>query len=212
MRKFTLATIATIAIGAVPAAAQDDTKPVTDKEVTAVDVVATPATDLNLKKDEIPALLITAQERPYTLRGTSTCSQLSAAIGDLDAVLGDDIDLPKDGGRKMNAGRVAQSVVGSFIPFRGIIREVSGANNRERELQAAIIAGMARRAFLKGTGQAKGCRYPARSATLDVYNRQMAELGRPPAPVQESMSERERQPAEKRARINYESRPVVQRY
>ena len=112
--------------------------------------MATPATDLNLKKDEIPALLIAAQERPYALRGITTCQQIGAAVVELDAVLGEDIDLPQTNGRRTSPGRVAQSVVGSFIPFRGIIREVSGANAHDRALQAAVLAGVARRVSISG--------------------------------------------------------------
>jgi hypothetical protein len=83
-------------------------------------------------------------------------------------VLGDDIDMPQADGQRTSPGRMAQSVVGSFIPFRGVIREISGANEHDRKLQTAILAGVARRSFLKGTGQAKGCRYPARAAAVAV--------------------------------------------
>ena len=47
--------------------------------------------------------------------------------------------------------------------FRGILREVTGAAGNDRALRAAFTAGMARRAFLKGLGQGKGCAYPART-------------------------------------------------
>lgn len=154
-------------------------KPVIEKDVTAADVATTPLADLNLRKGEIPAILVAAQQEVYALRGIASCPQIARAIADLDAVLGEDIDLPQEGDRRTSPGRVAQSVVGSFIPFRGLIREVSGASNRERELQAAIMAGVARRSFLKGMGQARGCRYPARSATLAVFNQRMDELNAP---------------------------------
>ena len=39
-------------------------------------------------------------------------------------------------------GSVAKSVVGALIPFRGVIREISGANKHEREFQDAIMAGV----------------------------------------------------------------------
>ena len=128
------------------------------------DAVATPASDLNLKKDTIPPLLLTAQERPYDLTGLRRCTDLSARITELDAVLGPDIDLPVDPKTGLTAGRVAQAAVGSFIPFRGLIRELSGANSQERKIQVAVQAGFARRAYLKGVGEARGCRYPARAA------------------------------------------------
>lgn len=191
-------------------------KPVTNQQVGAKEIVETPATDLNIKKDQIPLLLVAAQQRPYTLSGLGTCQRLAAAIGELDTVLGDDVDLPQSEGRRMSAGRVAQSVVGSFIPFRGVIREVSGANAHDREMQAAIIAGVARRSFLKGIGQGKGCRYPARSATLDVFNEKMDALNagvQSPrtraADAEPATTERSDRSGSSPAR--YVSRPVVQR-
>lgn len=172
-----LAFVATlVALAALPALAAEPDKPVTKKDVTAGDVAATPVTDLNLRKGELPPLLIAATQRPYTLSGLGDCQQLASAIGELDAVLGDDLDVPQLGERRTTPGRVAQSVVGSFIPFRGVIREVSGASSRDKELQAAIWAGIARRSFLKGVGEARGCRYPARSVTPEVFARRMAEL------------------------------------
>ena len=164
------------AIAREPESAREPAKPVTEKNVSAADVVTTPLSDLNLRKGEIPPVLIEAGDQAYSLDGASTCQQLSATVTRLDAALGEDIDLPQAGGQRTSGGRMAQSVVGSFIPFRGLIREVSGASGRERELQAAILAGVARRAFLKGVGQARGCRYPARSAPLTVYNQRLAEL------------------------------------
>ena len=182
MRFSLLTSLAAAVLLAIPAAAREpaDTrepdKPVTSKDVSAGDVAATPVTDLNLRKGEIPPALTAAVQQTYSLSGLVSCQQLAAEIGELDAALGDDVDLPQTAERRTSPGRVAQSVVGSFIPFRGVIREVSGAGNRERELQSAVLAGVARRAFLKGTGQARGCRYPARSATLAVYNQRMDRL------------------------------------
>jgi hypothetical protein len=149
---------------AAPLLANEPDDPVTQKDLSAADVVATPATDLNLKRDEIPALLADAEEDAYGLEGLGSCRRLATAISELDQVLGDDLDLPQVNGKRIRPGHTAQQVVGSFIPFRGVIREISGANAQERKLQSAIAAGSARRSFLKGTGQARGCAYPARSA------------------------------------------------
>lgn len=143
-------------------------RPVTDRDVSAGDVVRTPISDLNLRKDDIPPLLISAQTDPYGVASLRKCSQLSAAVTDLDAVLGDDIDLPAEARQKVSAGRVAQAAVGAFIPFRGLIREISGANEQDRRMLVAVQAGIARRAFLKGYGQARGCRYPARTAPAQL--------------------------------------------
>jgi hypothetical protein len=67
-------------------------------------------------------------------------------------------------------------VVGSLIPFRGIIRELSGANDQQRKVSTAIQAGVARRAYLKGVGQQRGCAYPARAATREMYDQKVAAM------------------------------------
>jgi len=143
----------------------DPAKPMAERETSVKDAATSPLSDLNLKKDAVPPLLMAAQNQPYSLVGLRTCPQIAAAVGELDAVLGADIDLPAETRDRFTAGRVAQAAVGAFIPFRGLIREVSGANESDRKMQAAIMAGLARRGFLKGQGQARGCRYPARAAT-----------------------------------------------
>ena len=49
-------------------------------------------------------------------------------------------------------------MVNSLIPFRGVVREVSGAAAADRRLTAATQAGFARRGFLRGVHQTRGCR------------------------------------------------------
>ena len=148
-----------------PAPAQAEQRPINDKDVSAVDVVATPVSDLGLRNGKIPPVLEGAVMDPYDLAGIRTCAQISTRVSELDAVLGPDRDIPQDRAEKLSAGRVAQAAVGSFIPFRGIIREVSGANAHQRKVDDAVEAGTARRSFLKGYGQARGCAYPAREVT-----------------------------------------------
>lgn len=179
MRRLIVTCLSVAALAVQPAmAAQQDKadkpekaadKPITQQDPNAVDVATTPMTDLNIRKDQIPQILIDAQVRPYDLTSMKRCAQIAAQVGELDAILGYDIDLPQVEGRRVSPGRVAQSVVGSFIPFRGVVREISGANAEQRRLQAAIQAGMVRRAFLKGIGEERGCRYPARSATREAW-------------------------------------------
>lgn len=156
---------------ASPALAAQD-KPMTDDDPDAMDVAKTPVTDLNINKKEIPAILLQAQARPYSVTGLGRCKALMSEVGALDEVLGPDFDLPEEERARISAGRVAKTVVGSFIPFRGLIREVSGANDHDRKVRSAIQAGLARRGFLKGVGQTRGCAYPGRPATyreVDEY-------------------------------------------
>lgn len=169
---------------AVPASAQTAVAP---SNVTAGDVATTPLSDLNLKKEEIPPILLAAREATYDLGGLRSCRAIGAEIVQLDAVLGPDIDVAtektRDEKRGNAVGNVAKSVLTSFIPFGGVIREVSGAASRERQWQVALYAGASRRAFLKGYGQARGCRYPARAATAAqaAALQAAATAGTPPA-------------------------------
>ena len=161
-----------------------------DEKVTAVDVLATPAGDLNLRKGKIPALLDAAVADPYSLAGLKTCAQLSGAVSALDAILGPDRDIPADRAEKLSVGRVAQSAVGSFIPFRGIIREVSGANGHQRKVDDAVEAGTARRSFLKGYGQARGCAYPAREVTPKALAALEAQAAREKAALEKAKADK----------------------
>lgn len=142
---------------------------VAPRNVTAEDVVTKPLADLNLKKQAIPPILQAAREQPYDLAGLRSCRAIQGEIGELNAALGDDIDIgaekTRDEKRGNTVGSVAKSVLTGFIPFNGVIREVTGAAANERQWQVVLYAGASRRAFLKGYGQARGCRYPARAAT-----------------------------------------------
>lgn len=209
-----IAVAALLVLAAAPALAQEvepAQRPITDRTVTATDVATTPVTDLNLRKQDIPEVLIVAQERPYDLSGIRRCREVIAAVSELDAALGDDIDLGPREQKGPSAGKLAQWLVGSFIPFRGAIREISGANEQQRRVQAAIEAGIARRSFLKGYGQARGCRYPARAITPDALAARAAQ-GASPAPAEaEAAPAQPRKSSRRRERgIRYVEQPVIQ--
>ncbi|KEO92507.1 hypothetical protein EH32_14705 [Erythrobacter litoralis] len=132
------------------------------------DIARTPLEDLNIDGDEIPPVLIEAAEDPYAREALTDCNAIVAEIARIDRVLGPDYDYlgRPEGGLK--PGRVAKGLVGSLIPFRGIVREVTGAAGEERELIYAITAGMVRRGFLKGLGMGRGCDYPATPRTMTM--------------------------------------------
>lgn len=161
---------------AAPLAARDP-EPVTDREPGVRDVATTPITDLNLAQDPIPPVLLAAKEAPYLSEGISDCAAIGGAIAELDQVLGPDLDIAQSERDRISAGRIAKSAVGSLIPFRSIIREISGAADHQREFEAAILAGAMRRAYLKGLGQQMGCAYPARPAFARVMVRKVPKKG-----------------------------------
>ena len=133
-----------------------------DQSPSVEDVAETPLRVVNLKKTKIPTVLERAIQAPYTLAGLNSCGRIAAQVGQLNAALGEDIDVAHARGHPFTPGRVVQSVVDSFIPFGGVIKEVSGAAANQRRLQAAVAAGFARRGFLKGVGLSRRCPAPAR--------------------------------------------------
>ena len=146
---------------ATPAAGQH-TPPASGSTGERVGQITTePVRDVGLQRTTIPPILERAAVDPYSLAGMRTCGQMGIEVNALSRVLGPDFDAPAARGGS-RAGQVAEAggraVVNSIIPFRGVVRELSGAAAADRRLQAAIDAGVARRGFLRGTSQARGCR------------------------------------------------------
>ncbi|NBC88130.1 MAG: hypothetical protein GVX90_01295, partial [Alphaproteobacteria bacterium] len=139
-RPLALVLLALLASAATPAEAQV-AKPDPDVE----DIARTPLQDLNLDRDEIPPVLVEAAEDPYAHETMGDCNAIVAEIARIDRVLGHDYDFlgRPEGGLK--PGKVAKGLVGSLIPFRGIVREVTGAAGDRRRLVYAITAAMTRR-------------------------------------------------------------------
>lgn len=157
---------ALIVAGGNSAGAREQQEPVTDRNPDAERVAETPLRDFNVKKDGIPEVLQAAARNPYATDGLTTCSAVVRAVQELDALLGPDFDLGEVERKGVTPGKVAESVVGALIPFRGLIREATGAASAERQLQVAIFAGATRRGFLKGLGVQRGCSWPAKPATV----------------------------------------------
>lgn len=115
---------------------------------------------------EVPPKLLAIQDDPYSLDGLGRCAAIIREVEELDAVLGPDVNAHVDKSRakkrEETAGRVAGTVAGSFIPFGGLIGEITGANAERKRYAVAVYAGTVRRGFLKGVGLERGCKAPAR--------------------------------------------------
>jgi|TARA_R110002124_G_scaffold45024_3_gene136639 hypothetical protein len=124
--------------------------------------VTQPARDVNLRKDEIPARLLEIQKAPYNLANVDGCRAITSEIASLRPMLGPDVNenpqLSRAEKRERSVSRVAGGIIGGLIPFRGVVREVSGANAAELRYQRAMAAGFARRSFLKGMAHSAGCK------------------------------------------------------
>ena len=120
-----------------------------------------PAKDINLTKDKIPVRLAEIRKAPYDLTGIEGCRALTTEITSLRPLLGPDVNedpkLSRAEKRERKASRLAGGFIGGLIPFRGLVREITGANASRSRYQAALAAGFARRSFLKGIALGQGC-------------------------------------------------------
>jgi hypothetical protein len=159
--------LANAAHGQVPGEAADKKHPPDsssksgDTRKQAVEIGSQPARDLGMSNREIPPVLEQALADPYGLKGLRTCAQLAGAARALNEVLGPDYEA---GGeyRENRAGKLAaaggKSVINSFIPFRSLVREITGAAPADRHMNAVVDAGLARRGFLRGVQYKQRCK------------------------------------------------------
>jgi hypothetical protein len=163
------ALIITLILSAAPLAAQTG-QPARPDDKAVEDVITTPLSDVNLQKKEISPILLEILDDPYSLEGIRRCRDVIAAVTELNTALGPDFDTPveetRGTKRRNSAVAIASGAIGSLIPFRFLIREISGANKAERDFQAAIYAGVVRRGFLKGYGKHRRCKAPGSPMAL----------------------------------------------
>ena len=134
--------------------------------------LAQPLHDINLVRTKLPDALLDAMDAPYARPRPLTCRELIAEIEPLNEALGPDLDVPpsKDNpGLLQRGGGLAgdaaidaiRGAAESIIPMRGWVRRLSGAEQHDRLVAAAITAGAVRRAYLKGLGLEAHCGFPA---------------------------------------------------
>lgn len=126
------------------------------------DAMQSPMRDMNLLQEKIPDVLSRAVWHPYAPPEPFDCAAMADEITALDRVLGEDIDGPAPAPGKENlALRAFVSGVHSLVPYRSLLRRISGAEKRERRALEAIAAGSIRRGYLKGLGESQHCAPPA---------------------------------------------------
>lgn len=117
-----------------------------------------PLRDLSLIREIAPEVLLRAAAAPYSLDGVSDCAGTQAEIQRLDLALGPDLQPAAKSEGVSVSGLAADLVSGAIgLPFRGVVRLMTGAQSREAALRAAVLAGMVRRGFLKGRLERMGC-------------------------------------------------------
>lgn len=154
----------------------------------AIEAATGPLQDLNLRRQEIPELLVKAAVNPYASIKKSSCDDVKTELAELDKLLGPDME-PKnitlvsgsaglaDNLNKMgdmeipDTDMITTSLVDSasnfahdsvinlihtrtnIMPFRSIIRKLSGAQAHAQKLANAYQAGKLRRAYIKGVAE-----------------------------------------------------------
>jgi len=139
------------------------------------DAATQPLVDLNVRREQIPTVLLQAQANPYDRRNLNQCSTIGAEVARLDEALGPDRDEPPaPDSPSLNeraqdalaeaALEAIRSATTDFIPYRSWVRQLSGAQARSKTVQDAVEAGRLRRAYLKGLGMRADCAPPASPA------------------------------------------------
>ena len=125
-----------------------------------------PLADLDLSETDIPPILVAVSAAPYAPPAHPDCAGLKAEIAALDQVLGPDIGpLRVDrNGNILNDGRVGDTAWGTargaaegWLPFHGVVRQLSGAASHDKLVQHAMMAGFVRRAYLRGLANSSRC-------------------------------------------------------
>lgn len=139
------------------------------------DAATQPLVDLNVRREQIPTVLLQAQANPYDRRNLSQCTTIRAEVLRLDEALGPDRDEPPAPDNptlnEQAQDALAEAALDAirdattdFIPYRSWVRRLSGAQARSRAVQDAVEAGRLRRAYLKGLGMRANCAPPASPA------------------------------------------------
>jgi hypothetical protein len=155
---------------------------------TLVEAATTPLADINIRRVHIPDVLTRAQANIYDPRNMGECRSIAAEVKRLDDALGPDADEPPPppGSREDQAHSVAvmavREGVSSAVPFRGWIRQLSGAARQQKAVQDAINAGSIRRGYLKGVGMRLNCAPPAAPSWFKPVRAASRPPARPAAP------------------------------
>ncbi len=153
--------VATAAAQLLAGCASNSNMKVKAPEIGAADVTnaaTQPMRDLSLTGREEPGdYLVEVVADPYA-DPPRDCSALNGEIARLDVILGADIDAPRKPDDDM-VGALTLAAVRNVtrLPFRGVIREVTGAAPRERAMRQALLAGAVRRGYLKGMRNTMDC-------------------------------------------------------
>lgn len=136
-----------------------------DRALDTVENIATrPLKDMNIVQKKLDPELEAMMADPYSLKGIRYCRHYIAEVRKIDGMIGPDVDSPEAlaaRDKKQTPAEFAfgatEALVGSVIPFAGVVRFISGADKRDKYVAAALYAGSLRRSYLKGRARGLGC-------------------------------------------------------
>lgn len=121
--------------------------------------VVQPLRDLSLvRSGELPLAIRRAAAQPY--RPSLGCHEIQAELETLRAWLGPDVDPSHAGAPEGSELAVALLSSATALPFRGVVRRLTGAHRRDEAVNATIVGALVRRGFLNGEQVSRGCRGP----------------------------------------------------
>lgn len=137
------------------------------------EAVQSPFEDIGMKKQTIPEKLQQIVDNPYAMPEELSCEGIESEITELDTLLGPDVCTPENqtGAASSSKGEYVEKGAGlaknravdmvssrvNIIPFRGVVRQISGAERHLKLVERSYQAGKLRRAFLKGLMVSGGC-------------------------------------------------------
>jgi hypothetical protein len=134
----------------------------------ATHIVQEPFEDIGLKREKIPKALEALIADPYKALAAPLCENLIEEIRALDTLLGQDMGPQTKGDKKSYTEEGVEAAQSKaldvmhgqlqIVPFRGVVRRITGAEKHARKVVSAYEAGKLRRAYLKGLSQAYQCK------------------------------------------------------
>ena len=126
-----------------------------------------PLHDLGFKKNKIPSALAQITD-PYATPEGFDCNAIKYQLTQLDEALGpeniresnfDDRTLGEKSGELASdaASEAVKSAATGWIPARGLVRKLTGAEKADSSMKKAVELGKIRRGYLRGLSKAKEC-------------------------------------------------------
>lgn len=154
-----IAAVSASACATTPASVPTGSEPATaERPRGSSDAMVSGEGGLGISGQNTPAALQALVAAPYAVPSPPDCAAMAREIADLDAILGPDVDAVA--AARNDTGQALGAAMRSVIPYRWVMRLATQAGRRDRELRLAVLAGTARRGYLKGLRLGLACEPP----------------------------------------------------